>query len=332
MRRAALKYLACPRCDADLALATPAAPESSDHVMTGDLVCQAAGCRYPIRDGVPVLVLSHVDRARRETAERFTLEWTHWRGMADYYERQFLEWIAPVTREEFKDRVVLEGGCGKGRHSAIVSGFGPTALVSIDLGDSAFVAFENTHRLPNVHVAIGDVVEPPVKAAFDLAFSVGVLHHLPDPAQGFHSLCAKVKNGGRIVTWVYGREHNEWIVTFVDPVRKAITARLPSSVLRAISALPSSVLWGLIHTLYRGPSHLFGRKLPYFDYFASMSGFPYAEIHSIVFDQLVTPVAHYLPEAEVRRWCSGDVEDVVIRWNREMSWTATATIARPRTG
>ncbi len=325
MRTAALEYLACPQCrgSLDLTDAGPAGPDG--HVMDGALVCRIRGCRYEIRRGVPVLVHAAVETLSAETAARFDVQWNHWRGLDDRYEAQFLEWIAPVGPGDFSGRVVLEGGCGKGRHSAVVSGFGPKALVALDLGASAFVAFENTRQLPNVHVVMGDLLRPPVGPVFDLAFSVGVLHHLPDPAAGFASLASRVRQGGRIVFWVYGQENNEWIIRLVDPLRTALTSRLPGPALRALSSVPAMALWAAINFVYRGQAGGIRGKLPYAQYFASLRGFPWGEIHNIVFDQLVTPVAYYLPEAEVRRWFEKGFKDVEVRWKGQYSWTGTGT-------
>ena len=78
----------------------------------------------------------------------------------------------------------------------------------------------------------------------------------------------------------------------------------------------------------KGPKHL-----PYGEYFSSMRNFPFDEMELIVFDQLVTPVAYYLPRAEVESWFVGPgFTDVQIRWHNQMSWTATATVVRDRAG
>ncbi len=327
MRPEALEYLRCPLTGSKLTLAAGATAERDGHVMTGELVADSGGHRYRIDRGVPILTAAAVDAVKTETAGRFAEEWTRWTELRAYYEEQFLGWIAPVARDDFAGRVVLEGGCGKGRHTAIVAGFGAKAIIAIDLGDAAYVAFQNTRSLPNAHVVIGDLLQLPVARAFDLVFSVGVVHHLPDPAAGFASLSQTVKPGGRIVVWVYGAENNEWITRFVDPVRKALTARLPPEALRRLLTLPSAALWGAIKLFYKPGPDGKGPKLPYGDYFASMHGFPYDEIHLIVFDQLVTPVAFYLRGDEVRRWFQSGFEDVLVRWHRQYSWTATARVA-----
>ena len=76
---------------------------------------------------------------------------------------------------------------------------------------------------------------------FDYAFSVGVLHHLPDPRGGFLSLASKVKPGGHISAWIYGAENNEWITRWVNPVREKITSRIDRRALLAIVKSPGGL-------------------------------------------------------------------------------------------
>ncbi len=326
MRVEVLEWLCCPETGEGLELAPGAERASDGHVMRGTLVTKS-GKRYDIVDGVPVLIPGSTTSLEKETADRFAEEWHRWSDLRTYYENQFLDWIAPVGRDDFKDKLVFEGGCGKGRHTELAARFGAKACVSVDLGSSAFVAFRNTRHLPNGHVVIGNLLQPPVKRVFDLAFSVGVLHHLPQPELGFDALVSKVRPGGRVAFWVYGQENNEWITRFVDPVRKQLTARLDSNALKFLSAIPTAGLFGLIKVAYDKRRNPFVGSLPYGEYFASMHGFPFDELHSIVFDQLVTPVAHYLTGDEVRAWFDGKpFSDVEVRWHRKYSWTGTAKV------
>ncbi len=324
MRREALEFIACPKCHGALTL-TRGEAESDGHIIEGEVGC-AKGCRYPISAGVPTLLAGDVDEVKLKTAQRFAEEWTRWSESRSYYEKQFLGWLAPLTAQDFEGKAVFEGGCGKGRHTELVSKFGARAIVSIDLGDSAYVAFKQTRALKNAHVVIGDLLNPPVQRVFDLAFSVGVLHHLPDPAAGFKALKGVVKKGGRVAFWVYGRENNEWIVKFVDPIRKTLTSKMPAEWLKPLSMPPSAALWAAIKLLYKPKQDGRGPSLPYGDYFAAMHDFPLDEIHSIVFDQLVTPVAYYLSESEVREWFDGGFDDVKVRWHGEYSWTGHARV------
>lgn len=328
MRQDALNYLACPNCGGELALRGELR-EEREHVMTGQLACVRCHAQFSIRDGVPILLPANVENVKLETASRFAEEWTRWSELRGYYEKEFFDWIGPVTAEDFRGKTVFEGGCGKGRHTAIVASYGAEAIVSLDLGESAFVAFAHTREMHNAHVVIGDLLHPPVKPLFDIAFSVGVLHHLPDPAAGFASLASRVRDGGRVFFWVYGYEGNEWITRYINPIRKAVTSKLPASLLRVLCLAPSVFLWAVIKLFYRpradgkGPKHL-----PYGDYFAAMHSYPFDEIHANVFDQLVTPVAHYLKEEEVRPWLASGFKDEMLRSQRGYSWTGLASVDR----
>lgn len=329
MRREALSFLACPNCGGDLSLPPDGLREEGPHVMAGELVCSRCDSRFSIRDGVPVLLQGKIDPVKTETASRFAEEWLRWSDLRDYYEQELFAWISPVSAADFAGQLVFEGGCGKGRHTAIVASHGVKAVVAVDLGESAMVAFAHTRDLPNAHIVIGDLMHPPVRPVFDLGFSVGVLHHLPDPAAAFASLASRVREGGRVSFWVYGLEGNEWITRYVNPVRTNVTSRLPAGLLRAACLLPSAALWAVIKLFYRPRA---GGKdpsgLPYADYFASMYSYPFDEIHANVFDQLVTPVAFYLTGDQVRAWLVTGFRDVAVRSHRGYSWSGLATIAR----
>jgi SAM-dependent methyltransferase len=333
MRLEALNFILCPNCAGDLRLASDSAqPDEDGHVMTGSLNCASCSASFAIRNGVPILLPANLASVKLETASRFAEEWTRWSDLRDYYEQEFFDWVAPLTAADFAGQTVFEGGCGKGRHTSIVASHGAKAVVSLDLGESAFVAFAHTRQFPNAHVIIGDLLNPPIRPIFDLAFSVGVLHHLPDPAAGFASLASRVREGGRVAFWVYGYEGNEWITRFVDPVRKAITARLPAPLLRLASIPPALGLWAVIRLFYRpGPNGKGPANLPYGDYFAAQYHYPFDEIHANVFDQLVTPVAYYLREEEVRPWLASGFRDAALRSHRGYSWTGLATVARQKT-
>src|SRR5437879_9916915 len=332
MRREALNFLICPNCGGQLALCSDALPAESDgQIMAGELMCTTCTSKFGIRDGVPVLLPANLASVKLQTASRFAEEWTRWSDLRDYYEQEFFDWVAPLAARDFTHRVVFEGGCGKGRHTAIVASHGASAIVSLDLGESAFVAFAHTRQFPNAHVVMGDLLNPPVRAVFDLAFSVGVLHHLPDPAAGFASLASRVREGGRVAFWVYGHEGNEWITRDVDPLRNAITPSLPAPLLLIASMPAASALWAVIKLFYRphangkGPS-----KLPYGDYFTALYHYPFDEIHANVFDQLVPPVAHYLCEDEVAPRLESGLCDPLLRSHRGYSWTGLATVCRTK--
>ena len=167
-------------------------------------------------------------------------------------------------------------------------------------------------------------MRPPVARAFDVGFSIGVLHHLPEPRAGFRGLYGRIRAGGRVAAWVYGYESNEWIVRYVDPFRRTVTSRMPERMLYWLSLPPAAAL-RIALPAYRWSA--LAERLPYGAYLGYLSRFPLREVHNIVFDQLVTPVAHYLRREEVERWLdTEDLGDTTISWHNRNSWRASAIV------
>jgi SAM-dependent methyltransferase len=73
---------------------------------------------------------------------------------------------------------------------------------------------------------------PLAEAAFDLAFSIGVMHHSPDPRRAFAQVAARVKPGGRLAVWLYRR--NTAPQEAVNSALRAVTTRLPARVLETV--------------------------------------------------------------------------------------------------
>src|SRR5262245_30677765 len=241
MKESLLPYLACPACAGELTLTT--AEREEQEIITGEFRCVdwQSGC--PIRGGVPRFADLERDEVQRGTAENFGAQWLVFDHVQDHHEEQFLDWIAPVTPDFIRGKVVLEGGCAKGRHTRLIGQWGARDVIGIDLSVAVEAAYRNTKDLPNVHIIQADIYHPPLKPRFDYAFSVGVLHHLPDPRGGFASLVKRVKSGGAISAWVYGRENNGWIVKVVNRLREPYTSKLAPRHLYFLSYFPTIVLY-----------------------------------------------------------------------------------------
>ncbi|HEX6729704.1 MAG TPA: methyltransferase domain-containing protein, partial [Pyrinomonadaceae bacterium] len=210
MKKRLLPYLVCPACSGKLNLFSNE-PERAE-IVEGTLTCASCSAEFPVTRGIPRFAkLEEVASDKRETAAGFGWQWQHFTQEDPRYEEQFLGWIHPVNQEFFRDKVVLEGGCGKGRHTQLAARWGAREVVGVDLSDAVETAYKATRELENVHIVQADIFQLPFARAFDFAFSVGVLHHLPDPRGGFLSLASKVRPGGHIAAWVYGAENNEWI-------------------------------------------------------------------------------------------------------------------------
>jgi SAM-dependent methyltransferase len=299
--------------------------------MEGALRCHACDSSFLISSGVPRFAdLATVEGDKRATAAGFGWQWQHFTQEDSRYADQFLGWIAPVTPEFFRDKVVLDGGCGKGRHTQLAARWGAQDVIGIDLSAAVETAFAATRSLPNAHIIQADIYRLPLARKFDYAFSVGVLHHLPDPRAGFLSLASKVKPGGYLSAWIYGAENNEWITRFVNPVRERITSRIDQRALLHLSKIPAACLF-LATKLVYGPLNRNGsavaKHLFYNDYLKAIAPFGWREQHTIVFDHLVAPTAFYISRAQFEEWWhEARAHDVTITWHNKNSWRGTGAI------
>ena len=320
-----LDYLICPECQGDLAL--QAVEQDGIEIMSGELTCVNCHRTFPIVRGIPRFAdLENIDAEKQATADKFGWSWQQFSHENEKYDEEFLGWIAPVKADFFKDKAVLEGGCGKGRHTRRVAAWGARDVIAVDLSDAVEVAFASTRGIENAHVIQADIYCLPLRRVFDYAFSVGVLHHLPDPRSGFRSLVSRVKPGGHVSAWVYGAENNQWITRFVNPLREHVTSRMPSRLLFHMAKAPTALMY-LASKLVYGPlnrsksGRSIAQHLFYNEYMEFVSGFDWREQHSIVFDHLVAPTAFYISGEEFQSWWQDiHATDVVIGWRNKNSW------------
>ena len=326
MKKKLLDYLACPSCGGSISLRS-SQEEDGIEIMTGELECTACLRAFAVHGGIPRFTdLGKVEEEKQATAENFGWSWRRFPHDDEQYTEQFLAWIAPVRPEFLAGKVVLEAGCGKGRHTQRIARWGVRDIVAVDLSEAVEVAFASTRGMENAHVIQADIYHLPLRRVFDYAFSIGVLHHLPDPRGGFKSLVSKVKSGGHVSAWVYGAENNGWIVSFVNPVREYITSRMNPRFLFRLSKFPAAIMYAVTKLFY-GPLNrstrgvAIARQLFYNDYLSFISTFNWREQHLIVFDHLVAPTTFYISREEFEEWWRDvNATEVVIGWHNKNSW------------
>jgi SAM-dependent methyltransferase len=325
---AAVDVLGCLECGGPLRL-TAVTTAGDGHVMEGRLACGRCPREYPIRRGVPRMIPRRLARQVEQTVDAFGYQWRQanviLRDARFSAPEVFLDFIHPVEPAWFREKIVLDGGCGIGRFTIASATFGARLVIGIDLSDSVDVAFDNTRHLPNVVIAQADILELPLQRAVDYAFSVAVLHHTADPRAAFLHMTTRVVPGGSVSAWVYGREHNGWIVHVINPMRR-ITSRLPRPLLLALAhaaAVPLTIAArGVYGPVARRPALRWMRAgLFYFEYMAFLAQFGYREHAFIVFDHAVPAIAEYISRDEFAEWFrAAGLEQVVITMRGGNSW------------
>ncbi|MGH7102956.1 MAG: class I SAM-dependent methyltransferase [Acetobacteraceae bacterium] len=263
------------------------------------------------------------DVTRCGSPERFGYEWNEYAEMRPEYEEQFRRWTAHLTSEDWRGRSFLDVGCGMGRNSYWPLSYGASRGVAIDIDPRSLAAARRTlARFPNAEVLAASAYEIPFRDAFDIVFSIGVIHHLAEPGLALAEMVRAARPSGRVLIWVYGRENNGWIVSFVDPLRKTILGRLPVVLVHHLSLYPAILLWCALRMGLRRLA-----------YFRLLREFSFRHLRSIVFDQMLPRIAHYWPRETVARMMrEAGLADIRLAWINEISWSAIGTKPPPQRG
>ncbi len=194
--------------------------------------------------------MSNIDQL---TVAGFGYEWKKYdQRSADYKEskRLFEQYFSIFPWNEINSTSVgADLGCGSGRWAKFVA---PRVgiLHLIDASAQALaVAKRNVGNLANVCFHHGSIEEIQLKEdSLDFAFSLGVLHHLPDTKKALKDISSRLKPNAPFLLYIYYDFDNRpswyrslWKVT--DLIRCAI-ARLPQRLrLLATEAIAFSVYW-----------------------------------------------------------------------------------------
>lgn len=349
-----LDFACCPECCSTFVIDWRQPHEGE--IESGALSCTGCARQFPIVNAIPRLLPdalasqtlryhgdffhAHADRmqafqrragakptesewwdAERRTIRSYSYQWRKFKEMFPHWEDVFLESIKPIDRTFFPGKVGLDGGCGFGRSLFYSAGFG-AEMIGLDLSEAIEAARENTSHLPNVHLVQGDIFNPPVKrSSLDFVYSIGVLHHLPEPKTGFLSLSRLLKPGAPMFVWVYLRGRGRQIKAFT--AMRAVSTRMPLKALNAVCLGLAIAQFGafilprkILSTL--GAAQL-GAKIPFSDY----TRYPFRALHTDWVDGLSVPLVNYYKPYEIAEWYrEGGFERV--RIDPESEWNGRA--------
>ena len=269
MKHRLLHLLACPQCGGPFsveAFEVVAASNGDEEVEQG-LLRSECGAWYPIVDAVPVILPNALDvygefaaiyqdrlpawsisdeeirrfeEEKKRTQDSFGFEWTIYSAVREERDEGYvLE--GGLTPDYFSGKLVLDAGCGYGRHVRVIQGYG-AEVVGIDLSVAVINARQITRDMPGVHIVQADLFAPPFrKGLFDVVYSWGVLHHTPDPRRAFEGLVDFVKEGGDISVKIYRKRPAPAAVA--EGLIRRVTLKLPLKLLYNLAYLAVPANW-----------------------------------------------------------------------------------------
>ena len=329
MKKDFLKFACCPECGGDFSIEEF---EKSDlEVQEGLLRCSKCGLVFPVIGGVPrilrpemltELVAGYPEFSRKysrqlngpggsasnpdltrslKVAKMYEYGWSIYSKVAEEYKREFDDVIdGHLTPADFKGKTVLDAGCGMGRFAYFSEGYGAREIVGFDLGEAVVTAYRDTFRdKQNAHFFQGDIYYLPLrKDIFDIVYSIGVIHHLPNPAKGVEALAALVRTGGKIFVWVYG----DSVIKYPINTLRSVTLRLPFRAVRFLSFFPALFIYA-VNAFYRlafnfTPTRGMAEHIPFHQY----SDRSFAGVWWISQDHLTVPIINYFKQGDLEGW------------------------------
>ncbi len=238
---------------------------------------------------------------QRMTQKSFDFQWTQFPDMVPANEDHFLNYIHPIRPEFFQGKLVLDAACGFGRHVYYASTYDAGRVVGMDFSNAIFSAREVNEGQSNVSLVKGDIYKLPFrKDSFDCIYSLGALHHLPDPEGGFHGLMQYVKPGGIVAIWVYSKKRR-WLNYILEGVR-FVTRNIPFATLKKICFFCACVDYFCFvfpYKLLRRIPLIEKKMLPRIKLYAK---FPFWVNYADWFDRLSAPVRYYFNSEDMKDW------------------------------
>jgi len=257
-----------------------------------------------------------------KTIKDFGEQWRQYSDNEGYYGsvELFSDILFPfLAVEEIKNCRVAEIGSGTGRIVNMLLEAGAKHVVAVEPSMSYDVLCDNLRKSEKMTCLKITGDQLPADGDLDYVFSIGVLHHIPNPAPVVEAVFKALRPGGRFLVWLYGKEGNVLYLALIRPLR-VLTKRLPHLVL---AFLVDIMYWPLLG--YLNVCKIF--PLPLKGYMVSvLQKMSPEKRRLIIYDQLNPSYAKYYTRLEAEKLLSdGKFENIQIHHRHGYSWTVIGT-------
>jgi SAM-dependent methyltransferase len=173
--------------------------------------------------------VNEVDFSTRKTIDDFGDQWTRYVENNGYYASTELlaDIVTPFfSPDDFRGLNCAEIGAGTRRISTMMLEAGAAHITAVEPSRAFAVLKRNLERFGDRVTCVQLRGDQLASQELDLVVSIGVLHHIPDPDPVVQAALRSLKEGGKVIVWLYGSEGNFLYRIFVEPIR-IMTRRLP---------------------------------------------------------------------------------------------------------
>ena len=256
------------------------------------------------------------------TIKDFGEQWLRYRDNEGYYGslELFADIVYPFLKtNQVRGCKVAEIGSGSGRIVNMLLQAGASRVIAVEPSAAFDVLCSNIEQREKVTCLKIHGEELPEYGDLDYVFSIGVLHHIPDPKPVIEAAFRALRPGGKFLVWLYGKEGNRLYLTIIQPLR-LLTKKIPHFTL-------VSLVWILYYALmmYIHLCHIF--PLPLRAYLMTIyERMPAEKRRLIIYDQLNPAYAKYYTRVEAEKLLSdGKFGNVQVHHRHGYSWTAIGT-------
>ncbi len=178
------------------------------------------------------------------TIKDFGKQWLRYSDNEGYYGslELFSDMLFPFLKpEDLKNCKVAEIGSGTGRIVNMLLETGVQHVVAVEPSNAFAVLARNIRNSEKVTCLKTTGDQLPAYGDLDYVFSIGVLHHIPDPKPVVEAAFRALRPEGHFFVWLYGKEGNESYLALIKPLR-ILTRKLPHLAL-------TSLVWLIYHPL-----------------------------------------------------------------------------------
>ncbi|MDD8030053.1 MAG: class I SAM-dependent methyltransferase [Acidobacteriota bacterium] len=228
------------------------------------------------------------DRSGR-TIRDFGRQWACYPDNEGYYASvEYLRDLCGplLDAAEIRGKRVLDIGSGSGRIAGMLLAAGAEQVIAIEPSEAFEQLLRNTRPWKDRITCLKMKGEEISGLSVDYCFSIGVLHHIPDPEPVIARAFDCLKPGGKFLVWVYGNEGRRLFLSLLRLSRK-LTSRMPDGALAVLSRFLNFFLGGYAFLCRRLP-------LPFREYMVKViTPLNRRNRFLVIFDQLNPSYARY---------------------------------------